>query len=142
MKYVKNNGRYALAFIIDKNGREVKIELDRRRLYLDTGNIATTGITAVADDDYEILKEVKQFKALLKKGEFELVDEPVNGNDLEALKRENAELKKKLKEDKKPAKADDKELAEKDKEIASLKAQLESLTKKEVKEVKEEEEGF
>ena len=52
---IKNTGRYALAFTINKNGKEVSIEFDKRRLYLDTGNIATTGITEVSDEDFELL---------------------------------------------------------------------------------------
>ena len=42
MKFIRNTGRYAIAFTIVKNDRIVKIELDRRRLFIDTGNIATT----------------------------------------------------------------------------------------------------
>ena len=59
MKYIKNTGRYAIAFPITKNNREVKIELDRRRLYTDTGNIATTGITPVEEEDLKELKKIK-----------------------------------------------------------------------------------
>ena len=69
MKYILNEGRYAHSFIIEKaNGnlkREVKIELDRRRRYTDTGNIATTGITAIEDEDFELLQKNGAFAQLV-----------------------------------------------------------------------------
>lgn len=134
MVYVKNNGRYALAFMITRaNGYEFKIELDRKRVYLDTGNIATTGITAVSDEDYALLEKIPQFKARIDSKEFEITDKPVeesNNAEAEKLKKENEQLKQKLAEQK--AKSTDKEskkaLEAKDKEIASLKARLEKLT--------------
>ena len=61
MKYILNTGRYAIAFTIMKNEREVKIALDRRRLFLDTGNVATTGITPVEEADIAELKKQKRF---------------------------------------------------------------------------------
>lgn len=135
MTYVKNNGRYALAFIVTRaNGYEFKIELDRKRIYLDTGNVATTGITAVSDEDYKLLEKIPQFKERLESKEFEIVDKPELSNtssaEAEVLKKENEELKKKLAEQKtdKEDKETKKELKEKDKEIASLKEKLEKLT--------------
>ena len=135
MKYVFNKGRYALSFEIKVKGQEKKVAFDRKRIYLDTGNVATSGITEVEDDIYEILLENKRFKKLIESGEFELTEaskveatEKVN----EELEKENEELKKKLKkaekgEDKKEA---EKAMKAKDDEINSLKAQLEALTKK------------
>lgn len=57
MKYIKNNGRYAVAFTIVKNNRDIKIAFDRRRIYMDTGNIATSGITEIEDSDLVELKK-------------------------------------------------------------------------------------
>lgn len=139
MKYVFNKGRYAQAFEIVVNGRERKVEFDRRRLFRDTGNVATTGITLVEDDVYDILLENKRFKALIDSGEFELTEETqLEASDKvnEALKAENEKLKKELKEAKKESKKESsdkeikKQMKEKDDEISSLKAQLEALTAK------------
>ena len=149
MKYVFNKGRYAQAFEIVVNGRERKVEFDRRRLFRDTGNVATTGITPVEDDIYDILLENKRFKALIDSGEFELTEESqLEASDKvnEALKAENEKLKKELKEAKKESsdKEIKKQMKEKDDEISSLKAQLEALTaKKEESDTKDADtEGF
>ena len=147
MKYVFNKGRYALSFAIKVKGQEKKVAFDRKRIYLDTGNVATSGITEVEDDIYEILLENKRFKELIESGEFELTEaskveatEKVN----EELEKENEELKKKLKkaekgEDKKEA---EKAMQAKDDEINSLKAQLEALTKKGSADTDSDTEGF
>lgn len=157
MKYILNEGRYARAFIIEKaNGnlkREVKIELDRRRRYTDTGNIATTGITAIEDEDYEILEKNEAFAKMLKdkKSGITLVDESMVTGEVDKraseLAEENKELKKQLAEAKKQAeKNEDAEAVQKIKdENAKLKAQLESLNKKgkkAEKAEKAEDEGF
>ena len=131
MKYIQNNGRYALAFEITKNGRAVKIEFDRKRIYKDTGNIATTGITAVEDVDYSELKKIKRFNKLLETKEFEETDASkvaTAESKVADLEKENAELKAKL-EKGTTDKDTKKELKAKDKEIADLKAQLEALSK-------------
>lgn len=141
MKYILNEGRYAQAFIIEKkNGeltREVKIELDRRRRYTDTGNIATTGITAIEDEDFELLKKNKAFAQMFEKegSGLSLVDESMvtGGADKKAseLAEENRKLKEQLAEAKKQSEGNaDAETVQKIKdENAKLKAQLESLTK-------------
>lgn len=134
MKYVFNKGRYALAFEVTINGKERRLEFDRKRLYLDTGNVATSGITPVEDDVYDILLGNKRFKALIDSGELELTEESelaTKDKEAEALKAENEQLKKELKEAKKASsdKESKEELAAKDKEISALKAQLEALTK-------------
>lgn len=149
MKYVFNKGRYAQAFEIVVNGRERKVEFDRRRLFRDTGNVAVTGITPVEDDIYDILLENKRFKALIDSGEFELTEESqIEASEKvnESLKAENEKLKKELKEAKKESsdKEIKKQMKEKDDEISSLKAQLEALTvKKEEADTKDADtEGF
>lgn len=130
MKYIQNNGRYAMAFTITKNGRDFKIELDRKRIYRDTGNIATIGITAVEDDDYEELCKIKRFNNMIKSGELMLTEKSkfeTAETKVADLEKENAELKAKLEaKEEVPSK---KELKEKDKEIADLKAKLEALSK-------------
>lgn len=151
MKYIQNNGRYALAFEIVKDNRNVKINFDRKRVYLDTGNIATTGITAVDDKDYAKLCELKRFNKLLETKEFELTD-VTKIETAETKVKELEEANKKLEEElekakKKSTPADvKKQLDAKDKEISNLKAQLESLTKadtgKAEEDKKDETEGF
>ena len=134
MKFVRNTGRYAIAFTIVKNDRNVKIELDRRRLFMDTGNIATTGITPVEEEDIEELKKQKRFCAMLKSGELAILDESdvktPEESKIAKLEEENRKLQEKLKKAGKDTSDEDekamKALAD---ENASLKAQLESLTK-------------
>lgn len=134
MKFVRNTGRYAIDFTIVKNDRNVKIELDRRRLFMDTGNIATTGITPVEEEDIEELKKQKRFCAMLKSGELAILDESdvktPEESKIAKLEEENRKLQEKLKKAGKDTSDEDekamKALAD---ENASLKAQLESLTK-------------
>ena len=135
---IKNTGRYALAFTIHKNGKDVVVEFDRRRLYLDTGNIATSGITEVSDDDFELLKKNKQFVKALETETFsevtaeELASTTADSEALAAKDAEIAALKAELGKKaptKKELKEKDEALAAKDEEINTLKAQLEALSK-------------
>lgn len=135
---IKNTGRYALAFTINKNGKEVSIEFDKRRLYLDTGNIATTGITEVSDEDFELLKKNKEFMKALETDTFSEVtaDEVINTSvDTKIIAEKDAEiatLKAELDKKastKKEIKEKDAVIAAKDKEINTLKAQLETLSR-------------
>lgn len=138
MKYVSNTGRYGVAFEVTFNGRPMKVEFDRKRLFLDTGNIATSGITTVEDELYDVLLTNKRFKKMIDEGELKLVEEKDlkgTSEELDVLKAENEALKAQLEKAGKEgntAKADKgtkKELKAKDDEIKSLKAQLEALTK-------------
>ena len=133
MKYVKNNGRYAFAYTYNKGALPMKVEFDRQRIYMDTGNIATTGITAIADDVFEALQENKAFVKAMKEGILELVDKPNTSTEDEVarLRAENEKLQKKLNKDN-SAKTIEKLEAEKaqlEKDKANMKAQLESLVK-------------
>lgn len=137
MKYILNTGRYALSFEIEKGGLKKTIVLDRRRLYNDTGNVATTGVTAIEDDDYEILSELEIFKKRFadKSCALSLIDEEqaMGKSDPQANEviKENKELKKKIKElEKAQVNPDAKAMKDLADENASLKAQLEALTKK------------
>lgn len=160
MKYILNTGRYARGFTIVKpNGklnREVKITLNRRRLYTDTGNVATTGITAISDEDFELLQKNEAFAQMFKdeSNGLSLVDESMVTGETDKkaseLEEENKRLRQELAEAKAKKESDKNEDAEaiqliKD-ENAKLKAQLEGLSgkkdKKDKKEVKEEDEGF
>lgn len=139
MKYILNTGRYALSFEIEKGGLKKTIVLDRRRLYNDTGNVATTGVTAIEDDDYELLSNLEIFKKRFadKSCALSLIDEEqaMGKPDPQASKlaEENKKLKEELKKAKDEAKKSGgdteavKKLAD---ENATLKAQLEALTKK------------
>ena len=135
MKNIKNTGRYAVSFEIMEGNRAKKIILDKRRIYMDTGNIATTGITTVSDEVYEKLNELPEFKKLVDKGELSLASDAELETNVEAKDKEIAELKAKLK--KAENKEVTKELEAKDKEIADLKAQLEAKGKKENNETTE-----
>lgn len=135
MKHVFNGGRYGVAFEVVVGGKERKVEFDRKRLFLDTGNIATSGITSIDDDVYEALKkDNKRFQKMIKSGELKLVDEKAlkgTSEEVSALAEENKQLKKQLAEANKQStpKEVKKQLVDKDNEIKNLKAQLEALTK-------------
>lgn len=135
MKHVFNGGRYGVAFEVVVGGKERKVEFDRKRLFLDTGNIATSGITSIDDDVYEALKkDNKRFQKMIKSGELKLVDEKAlkgTSEEVSALAEENKQLKKQLAEASKQStpKEVKKQLDDKDNEIKNLKAQLEALTK-------------
>lgn len=148
---IKNTGRYALAFTINKNGKEVNIEFDRRRLYLDTGNVATSGITEISDEDFELLKKNKQFVKALETETFsevtaeELASTAADSEALAAKDAEIAALKAELGKKaptKKELKEKDEALAAKDKEINTLKAQLEALSKGKDEATASETDGF
>lgn len=137
MKYIQNKGRYALSFKISVKGRPLNIELDKRRIYQDTGNIATTGITELEEDVYAELAKNKSFKSLLEKGKLELIDEKelkasTPATD-EALVKENKKLVKEAEKAVKAKEEAEAQLSAKDKEINDLKAQLEALNKKDNK---------
>ena len=135
MKYILNTGRYALSFEIEKKGLKKTIVLDRRRLYTDTGNVATTGITAIEDEDYELLKKLEIFKKRFADescGLSEIDEEKAMGKpDPQASKL--AEENKKLREEKKALEkamkesTDVKAMKDLADENATLKAQLEAL---------------
>ena len=138
MKYILNTGRYALSFEIEKGGLKKTIVLDRRRLYNDTGNVATTGVTAIEDDDYKLLEELPIFKKRFadKSCALSLIDEEqaLGKPDPQASKlaEENKKLKeelKKAKDEAKKAGGDTEAVKKLEDENASLKAQLEALTK-------------
>ena len=138
MKYILNTGRYALSFEIEKGGLKKTIVLDRRRLYNDTGNVATTGITAIEDEDYKILEELPIFKKRFadKSCALSLIDEEqaMGKPDPQASKlaEENKKLKaelKKAQDEAKKAGGDTEAVKKLEDENASLKAQLEALTK-------------
>ena len=148
---IKNTGRYALAFTINKNGRDVVVEFDRRRLYLDTGNVATSGITEVSDEDFELLKKNKQFVKALETETFsevtaeELASTTADSEALVAKDAEIAALKAELAKKaptKKELKEKDEALAAKDEEINTLKAQLEALSKGKDEATASETDGF
>lgn len=147
MKYIQNTGRYAIAFVIKKNNRDLKLELDKRRVYMDTGNIATTGITPVDDEDLAELKKIKRFNNEVEAGNLTILDESEvktpDESKISKLEEENNKLKEELN---KAKSADVKKVEEENKtladENASLKKQLEALTKKAKKNKETDTEGF
>lgn len=134
MIYIKNNLRYAVSFGGVKHSKDFRVMFDCLRIYSDTGNIATTGVTAIEDVDYEILYSTsKDFKYAMDNGSLEKTVEGALSvaNKFDAIAKENEELKAKLAEKTKAAAtATSKELTAANKEIKSLKAQLEALKKK------------
>ena len=155
MKYIKNNLDYAVSFSVMDGTKEKKFEFDCRRIYSDTGNVATTGVTAMEDADFDYLyKNCKQFKAFFDRGDLSKTSkEGANAvaNKVDELTRENKKLKEQLAQKQKEASGEKTaELEAKNKEqankISDLKKQLEAL-KKEKKDDKaddkaDETEGF
>ena len=135
MKYIQNTGRYDRAYEIEKGNQKVMITLYRRRLFMDTGNVAVTGITPVEDGDYALLEKNRAFARDFKDPDFglALIDESVALGNTDKrtteLEEENKELREALAKAKKPEvkklEADNKVLAD---ENAQLKAKLEALT--------------
>lgn len=142
MKYIKNTLDYAVSFKLNQGGKEKKFVFDCFRIYTDTGNIATTGVTPIADEDYELLlKENAPFKKFIESGIL------VNSKKSEAnsvagkiddLTKENETLRNELKEARKALGTGETEKTKKleeenkikDDEIADLKAKLEAMSKK------------
>lgn len=134
MLYIKNNLKYPLLFKAIKNGRETRFEFDCLRIFQDTGNIATTGVTPIAEEDYELLYDtVKVFKDHIDKGYIEKTKEQgatTVANKMDSLEKENKVLKAQLAEKTKEASTATSEELEKTKEEnESLKKQLEALKK-------------
>lgn len=138
MKYIKNNLDYAVSFSVMDGAKERKFEFDCRRIYSDTGNVATTGITAMEDADFDYLyKNCKQFKAFFDRGDLSKTSkEGANAvaNKVDELTRENEKLKEQLAQKQKEASGEKTaELEAKNKkqanEISDLKKQLEALKK-------------
>ena len=138
MKYIKSNLDYAVSFSVMDGAKERKFEFDCRRIYSDTGNVATTGVTAMEDADFDYLyKNCKQFKAFFDRGDLSKTSkEGANAvaNKVDELTRENEKLKEQLAQKQKEASGEKTaELEAKNKkqanEISSLKKQLEALKK-------------
>ena len=117
MKYFKNNKSYALAFRKGEGANGELVDFDCLRVYTDTGNIATTGITQISDEDYKALQENKMFMRAIKDNELVEVDE----------KEIKSDADKQLKKAEGGKAVEELEQAKKENE--SLKAQLEALKK-------------
>ena len=132
MLYIKNKMKYPVLFKTVKNGREERFSFDCRRVYKDTGNIATTGVTPIADEDYKLLYESsKVFRDHIDKDYLALTKESgvtESANKMTALEKENKVLKKQLAE-KEASTASSEELEKTKAENESLKARLEALKK-------------
>ena len=138
MKYIKNNLDYAVSFSVMDGTKERKFEFDCHRIYSDTGNVATTGVTAMEDADLDYLyKNCKQFKSFFDRGDLSKTSkEGANAvaNKVDELTRENKKLKEQLAQKQKEASGEKTaELEAKNKEqankISDLKKQLEALKK-------------
>lgn len=136
MVYVKNTGRYALAYTYMKGAKEEKVVFDRQRFFRDTGNVATTGVTEISEEAFEALKkDNKVFAEALKDGTLVLTEAVVTVEsadaEIEKLKAEKAALEKKLNKDNtaKELKKVEEEKAKLEKENADMKAKLEALAK-------------
>lgn len=149
MFYIKNNTEIALGFVLTKNGREQRFDFDCLRMYSDTGNIATTGVTPIAEDDFDALyKENRAFKKAFDKGELVKTEALASTSDavkISTLEKENAVLRAKLAE-KTGKESVEKTSKEPVEETSSKKSALEALKKNKIKKEAEtkidESEGF
>lgn len=135
MKYVKNNLDYAVTFTVIKDSREKKYTFDCFRAYSDTGNVVTTGVTDISEDDYNFLYGTcKQFKQFIDKGFLSMTKESGAlgvANKMNELEKENAKLRAELEAKTKEAStATNAEVKALEDENATLKAQLEALAGK------------
>lgn len=132
MLYIKNKMKYPVLFKTVKNDREESFVFDCRRVYKDTGNIVTTGVTPISEEDYKRLYEnSKVFKDHIDKDYLAITKESgvtESANKMTALEKENEALKKQLAE-KEASTASSEELEKTRAENESLKAQLEALKK-------------
>ena len=140
MKYFKNNKSYALAFRKGEGVNGELVEFDCLRVYTDTGNIATTGITQISDEDYKALQKNKMFMRAIEDKEIVEVDEKEIKTDADKVKAKDDEIKA-LKAQLKKAEGGEavKELEQAKKENESLKAQLEALKNKKADETADDE---
>lgn len=132
MLYIKNNNQYALKFKL--NG--VSYEFDCFRQYIDTGNIATDGVTMIDDEVYKNLYEgSKVFRDFVDRGVLVKSSQSVkSAKTIDTLTKENDKLKAQLADAVKEAStAVNKEIEKKDEEIKSLKQKLESMSAKKAK---------
>lgn len=131
--FIRNTGTYALTFNFPIRGTDRKFTFDCLRIYTDTGNIATSGITEISEADYqELLTKCRVFKDHVDKGILVLTDNPKVTREtvqIDNLVKENTNLKTQLKAGKKESVKNNTEKATLKKENESLKAQLESLKK-------------
>lgn len=141
MLYIKNNVKYPLAFNIVKNGKEEKIVFDCLRIFQDTGNIATTGVTPISEEDFDELYKVKVFKDHIDKGllvKTKKAGATAVADKMDSLEKENKVLKEQLaKKTKEASTATNDELEKTKEENATLKKQLEALKKEKKKENKD-----
>lgn len=145
MLYIKNKMQYAVKFKVEKENKIQEFVFDCKRIYRDTGNIATTGVTPISEKDFKLLyDEVEIFKKLFDSGK--LVKTKESGatqvaNKIDSLEKENEVLKKELEKQKEVnAKTFNEDVIKLQEENASMKAELEALkkAKKQNKKTKEE----
>lgn len=137
MKYFKNTKSYALAFRKGESVNGELVDFDCLRVYTDTGNIATTGITQISEEDFAELQKNKMFLRAIEDKELVEVDEKEVKSDADKVKAKDTEikeLKEKLKKAEGGKAVEELEKAKKDNEakddeIKSLKKQLEALKK-------------
>lgn len=138
MKYVKNNLGYSVKFSLGAGTGEKSYSFDCLRIYSDTGNIASEGITAIDDGEYaKLCAECAPFKKFVERGNLVLVAKPTSSAAQEKAKElesENKKLKAQLAEANKGlTERTDKKSQEKAKKLEnenkSLKEQLEALKK-------------
>lgn len=134
MLYIKNKMQYAIQLKVENQGTIQEFVFDCKRIYRDTGNIATTGVTPISENDFKMLySSVPAFKKLFDSGK--LVKTKESGatqvaNKIDALEKENEVLKKELEKQREDnAKAISEDVIKLQEENASMKAELEALKK-------------
>lgn len=143
MKYIKNNSDKDLLFKVKKGNLEVEFVFPCFTVFTDTGNVASTGVTEISEEDYNLLlADNRMFKSFVEKGIFTESKKDVTpkaADTMKAMQKENEELKKDLLKAQKEAKEATKKAKETSRngesenlkklkeENKSLKEQLEAL---------------
>lgn len=127
--FIKNNRDFSVALTVTKDGKDKQFVFDCFRQYSDTGNVATTGITEISDEDFKWLSaNCKQFSKLIEEGKFTKTDMPSN-EESEGAKKQAEKLKAENKALKEKAKQIEDEAKKAKAELNDVKSQLESLKK-------------
>lgn len=100
MKYIKNNSDKDLLFKAKKGNLEVEFVFPCFTVFTDTGNVASTGVTEISEEDYNLLlADNRMFKSFVDKGIFTESKKDVTpkaADTMKAMQKENEKLKKDL----------------------------------------------
>lgn len=132
MIYLKNTLPYILTVEIPtENGYGKKITFNCYRLYTDTGNVASTGVTELSDADFEALQKIPAFQKVMASGQLVKTVKPEDtAMVLQSVQVENKQLKQEAEKKEAEVKKISETAKALENENASLKEQLAALRAK------------